>query len=358
MTLRHTHTELVISVVLLALLWSPTTYAIPHKTVVDVDSKSQLFIDQELVYEARGVSFTLHPGKKASREPLVKPDRPCEGWHLQMYGSVMYDVDEKLFKMWYLGSASDYFSYETTFYATSRDGIHWDKSHEGTILSNNGQAHHAVSKALLASVMKDRQDPDPQRRYKMICYVYDRGYCAMVSPDGMHWKDAAPGTIVPISYVDDVICASWSETHQQYVTLFKQAMPVMGRRRRSLWLSASHDFVHWSKPAPAIWADRRDDYGTRIRAAQVRPLLNYPDNPNVMRTEVYGAGMYAAESCLIAFPWMISITTNVPKFGNHEGPLEVQLAVSRDLEEFERPFRTPAIRPGKPDEWDLSLIHI
>ena len=209
---------------------------------------------------------------------------------------------------------------------------------------------------LLASVMKDRQDPDPARRYKMICYQYDMGYCTMFSPDGLHWKEANPGTILPISYVDDVISGCWSEMYQQYVVLFKQAMPVMGRRRRSLWISTSHDFAHWSKAAPALWADRRDDYGTRIRAAKARPLLNYPDNPNVMRTELYGSGFYAAESCLIAFPWLISITTNVPKFGNHEGPLEVQLAVSRDLEHFERPYRTPAIEPGQPSEWDSGTF--
>ena len=100
--------------------WVPIASARPQKTVVDVDSKSQLFIDQELVYDAKGVSFTLHPGRKVSDRPLVKVDQPCEGSHVQMYGSVLYDSDEKLFKMWYLATASDFFSRETTFYATSR----------------------------------------------------------------------------------------------------------------------------------------------------------------------------------------------------------------------------------------------
>ena len=336
--------------------WVPLASARPQKTVVDVDSKSQLFIDQELVYDAKGVSFTLHPGRKVSDRPLVKVDQPCEGSHVQMYGSVLYDSDEKLFKMWYLATASDFFSRETTFYATSRDGIHWDKSHQGTIRSNNDKPHNAVTDRLLASVMKDPHDPDPARRYKMICYQYDVGYCAMVSPDGLSWKEASPGTILPISYVEDVICACWSKTHQKYVAIFKQTMPVMGRGRRSLWSSTSHDFVHWSKATPAIWADRRDDYGTRIRAGKAGPLLNYPNNPNVMRTEIYGSGLYVGESCLIAFPWLFSITTNVPKVGNQEGPLEVQLAVSHDLEHFQRPYRTPIIKPGQPGEWDSGTF--
>ena len=34
--------------------WVPVASARPQKTVVDVNSKSQLLIDQELVYEAKG----------------------------------------------------------------------------------------------------------------------------------------------------------------------------------------------------------------------------------------------------------------------------------------------------------------
>ena len=331
-----------------------------QKTAFEVGSKSQLFIDHELVYEARGVSFTQHQGKKFSQEPLFVADQPCEGWAVQLYGTVMYDADEELFKMWYDGSASDYFSREVTFYATSRDGIHWDKSHVGTIPSRNGKPHNAVADCLLASVIKDRSDPDASRRYKMVCYQYDRGYRSMVSPDGLHWREFAPETIVPISYVDDVITACWSEPHQVFITFPKNPTPVMGRLRRTLFSSTSPDFVHWSKLEPALVADRRDDLGSRVRAERVRPLLNYRDNYNVMRTEIYGTGAYAAESCLLTFPWMFTVTANVTGIGNHEGPMEVQMAVSRDLVHWERPFRTPIIEPGRISkseaEWDSGMF--
>ena len=341
-----------------ALLGSPGASGLPQiqKTVVDVGTHSQLFVDQYLVYDARGVSYALHPGRKVSPHPLVKPDQPCEKPFLQMYGSAMYDADEKLFKMWYLGSRNEYFPLEVTYYATSRDGIHWDKNHQGTISAKNDKPHNAVCESLLAGVMKDRNDPDPSRRYKMVCYVYDRGYSSLVSPDGLHWRETGPGIIQPLSWSEDVISACWSERDQQYVAIFKKQQPVLGWRRRSLSISTSRDFKHWSKAAPALWADERDDLGTRIRTAKVTPLLNFPDQPYVMRTETYGAGLYAAESCLIAFPWMFSIAANNPEHGNQDGPLEVQLAVSRDLERFERPFRTPVIEPGTPDEWDSGIF--
>ena len=329
---------------------------IPQKTVVDVGTRSQLFIDRELIYDARSVSFTLHPARKHSAQPLMVGDQPWEGGNIYQGGTVMYDAEERIFKMWYTGHASEYFDRITTLYATSRDGIHWDKSQRGTIPAKNGKRCNAVADRYLPSVIKDPRDPDPTHRYKMVSFHEDRGFTSLVSPDGLHWTETGPGAFLPISYVDDVVTACWSKPHQVFVTFAKQAMPVMGRRRRTIWTSFSHDFVHWSKPEPALVADRRDDYGSRIRAEKARPLLLYPDNYNVMRSEIYGTGMYSAESCLVAFPWIFTATVNIPNVGNQEGPIETQLAVSRDLVHWERPFRTPAIPSGKPGSWDGGML--
>ena len=70
-----------------------------------------------------------------------------------------------------------------------------------------------------------------------------------------------------------------------------------------------------------------------------------------MRTEYYGVGVYTAESCTIGFPWIFTINNNA-RWGNHEGPQEVQLAVSRDLFHWERPFRTPVIPLTDVGQWD------
>ena len=335
------------------LLCPDVSWCRPQKSVIDVGTRSQLFLDRELVYEADGVSFTMHPADKSAANPVLIADQPCEGGKVNQGGTVMFDADEKIFKMWYLGSPSEYFDRIVTFYATSKDGIHWDKSHPGTIKSNNGHPHNAVADGIGPCVMKDLREKDATRRYKMVYYDVDLGYCSMVSPDGIHWQGVSE-TILPISYVDDVITACWSESHQVFLVFAKQVMPVMGRRRRALWTATSHDFTHWSRAVPALVSDRRDDLGSRIRAAKVRPLLNFPDNTNVMRTEFYGASGYSAESCLVAFPWVFTPTANVP--GNQEGPMEVQLAVSRDLVHFDRPFRTPAIENGEPGTWDAGMV--
>jgi hypothetical protein len=116
----------------------------------------------------------------------------------------------------------------------------------------------------------------------------------------------------------------------------------------------SEDFVHWSAPVLSWTTDARDDAGSFARIEQVRPLLDRPDNPEVMRTEYYGIGVYPAESCTIGFPWILTIN-NDARWGNNEGPEEIQLAVSRDLLHWERPFRTPVIEIGELDRWDASF---
>ena len=69
----------------------------------DIGNRAQLFIDQTLVAESDRISYTLHQAQKHPANPLIKADRPWEGWRLEIYGNVLYDEEEKIFKMWYLG---------------------------------------------------------------------------------------------------------------------------------------------------------------------------------------------------------------------------------------------------------------
>ena len=115
----------------------------------NVGSQTQLFVDRVLVREATGVAFTLHPARKHPANPLVKADRPWEGWRALVYGGVLFDREEGLFKMWYAVPALGYFekieNYEyVTCYATSPDGIQWDKPLLGGLKAKNGKPHNAL----------------------------------------------------------------------------------------------------------------------------------------------------------------------------------------------------------------------
>lgn len=322
----------------------------------NVGNRAQLFVDRVLVRETDRVWFTQHRGTKHAANPLMKADQPWEGWRLQIYGTVLYDEEESLFKMWYLAirdGADEYFDDGTvTCYATSRDGVHWEKPLVGTLPAKNGKPHNAVTHHVLASVVKDKNAPDPAARYKMVCWRQREpmGYHTLASPDGLHWNDVSKTPITPGA---DVITAFWDPDRQLHVAFPKQGRVWRGHSRRLFSTITSKDFVHWSDPVASWTTDLRDDAGALARIEEVRPNLDRPDNPDLLRTEYYGMGVYPAESCSIGFPWIFTVN-NEARWGNQEGPLEVQLAVSRDLVEWERPFRTRVIGFDGTDTWDCG----
>jgi hypothetical protein len=320
----------------------------------DVGDKSQLFVDQVLVREARGVAFTLHPAKKHPANPILKADRPWEGWRLEIYGNAIYDDDEKLFKMWYIGEAPRILPHYGALYATSKDGIHWEKPPVGTVKLKGFDQHNVVAEeTVLPCVFKDKADPDPKRRYKMISYLQkSAGYHTLISPDGLNWTRCSTK---PICRSGDVITGYYDEPRRLYVAIPKIGCAVRGHDRRVFWQMTSKDFQTWTEPKLIITADLRDDASSLARIEEVRPILDRPDDPRLMRTEFYGVGVYPAESCTLGFVWMLTINNNA-RYGNHEGPGELQLAVTRDLETWERPFRVPCVPRGKIGEWDCGFF--
>jgi hypothetical protein len=334
----------------------PPSYRSPSP--YDVGTRAQLFVDRTLVRQSERVSFTLHPANKHPKNPFVKVDRPWEGWRLEIYGNVIYDPDERVYKMWYLADAAGAFrdgNYPAC-YAVSSDGIVWEKPLVGTIGSDRFEKHNAVAMVDLACVIKDQAPSDPAGRYKMITFVDSpkpaRGYHTFVSPDGLRWSAFSKAPIAPAG---DVITGYYDEGRKLYVGFPKIGTEVRGHKRRVFYTITSSDFVHWSVPRLALYPDLADDAGSLARIEEARYLLDRPDDPAQMRTEFYGMGFYPHEDCTLGFPWVFTIN-NSARYGNQEGPFELQLAVSRDLEHWERPFRIPCVPRGGRGDWDEGLF--
>lgn len=331
----------------------------------DVGTRAQLFADESLVREMHGVSFTLHPAEKRS-QPVMKADRPWEGWRICLFGNIIYDHDEKLFKMWYLGEAGakarvPYFpqtEYNQTLYATSNDGIAWEKPLVGTIPASRGEkfAHNCVALVEQPNAFKDYSETDPALRYKMLTFIGDptagRGYYTMVSPDGLHWVAFNSSQIAPGR---DNINGFHDKRRALYVGYPKIATSIRGHSRRVYYVMASKNFRQWTTPTLAFAPDLRDDMGSLGRLERFRAILNIAARPSQVRTEFYGLSFYQSESATLAFPWVFTVSDN-DQFGNQDGISEIQLAVSQDLIYWNRKFRIPCIAQGKPGEWDCGFI--
>ncbi|MEY4938593.1 MAG: hypothetical protein RIQ93_328 [Verrucomicrobiota bacterium] len=333
---------------------------------MDVGSQAQLFVDKQVVHSTQGIAFNLHQARKHPLNPLVKADRPWEGWRVNVYGSVLYDEQEKIFKMWYVGNASEWFPNFATHYATSRDGLHWEKPLVGTVRTPGLARHNAVLDACqIASVTKDLADPDPARRYKMIEWSHAGGGRAkpvggphaLVSPNGLNWTRIGAANLFRSN---DVVTAYQDTRLKRFVAFPKFSTPVRGIVRRCFAVTSTEDLLNWPDPRLMLMPDVRDDAGTLGRIEHVRAALDMPDDPALMRTEFYGIGVYQGESTLVGFPWVFSINNSArfptDRARNHEGPCEIQLAASRDLQSWERPFRAPVIALGAPGSWDSGFL--
>lgn len=60
---------------------------------------TELFLDNQLLEATPGVSRKLQPAKKHLLNPVIRPERWCEGTYIEPY-TTMYDAEDKLFKMW------------------------------------------------------------------------------------------------------------------------------------------------------------------------------------------------------------------------------------------------------------------
>ena len=217
----------------------------------------QLFVDDRVIADRSNVELSLHQPVKYPGNPVLVPEHPWEAGSVAIYGTAIYDPQEERFKMWY--RALDDTCYAC--YATSKDGIDWEKPvlnvkpHRGST-ANNIVLGGLEPKFYLDgfAVIKDPDDPDPRRRYKMLTYNGHRRFAAMVSPDGIHWD----GPINRGEQVDtgDVISMYRDTGLGKYVALLKRRhvdRDAAGReiRKRARLISLSDDFVAWS---PAKWA--------------------------------------------------------------------------------------------------------
>jgi hypothetical protein len=202
-------------------------------------------------------------------EPVLVPERgdPTAPDHYAafFYGTVLNDGAK--FRMWYYGLHRDEAESPNPMigrtregpicYAESDDGIHWVKPQLGQWMvynqgRNNGLAFpeylHAADRATEgANLIKEDDDPDPQRRYKMVyeSFTETRSWPTMrtaTSPDGLHWQSG------PDHVIEDWIEQSSFYRHNGLYYVHGQMGPKgeggtpHGRQGFAV---VSPDFVHW-----------------------------------------------------------------------------------------------------------------
>ncbi|MDA0589859.1 MAG: hypothetical protein O3C17_17800 [Planctomycetota bacterium] len=222
----------------------------------------QLFIDDYVIGELQGVQKTLNQPVKHPQNPVLKRDRPSDGFATD-YGTVVFDPKDRRFKMWYQilqGTAKEGASHQYLVgYATSADGIHWEKPITNQQADNNHIVMEPPERFLGGpGVMIDDRDENPQRRFKMMYVANPEAKPSSLSTriaysaDGIHWKQEPANPVIPFS--DTQIAPYWDQRLGRYVAHLRFGPP----NTRVVSRIESADFLHWSPKVTVLRKTKLD----------------------------------------------------------------------------------------------------
>lgn len=247
-------------------------------------SSSHLLLDPRIIAATSNArlelgAITKHPANPLFTEDFfADPPKPWEARLDNVYPNVIYDADDGVFKCWYKSFIYDLLSNRTDLsqrprqtygesereegllYATSRDGIQWEKPALGIIDFEGSRANNIVMRRAThglhaGGVLKDMRESDPARRYKFIHRnVSARRMATCFSADGLSWSQ--PLLWQKHDAVGD--ChnnAIFSPELERYICVTRGWAAGV----RTVLRSESEDFVHWSAPVEIMrGADAHD----------------------------------------------------------------------------------------------------
>ena len=368
---------LVISVCSACVLCFFSVRATSGETPIEVGRWRQLFVDDYLVAEMAGVRRVLNPVVKHPGNPLIVSDRPWEGVDVYVYGTVLYDETEQVFKMWYTSWRPG-----IVCYAVSKDGVRWEKpmldiSARGRSAPSNIVRRDGIPpkhEDYVYGVILQPSDPDPSRRYKRLCYLGAGSYRwgPAFSADGVSWE-MLPDPEGPLgckAVLKGAECCglAYDELSDRYLAFpkmyeFRSTRYEKGKfERRSVTVATSEDFINWTEPKMILVPDARDDELAAQRVAAARGILEVDDGPEWYNAHFYlmcgfpYEGMYLGLLCVFD----VSGGGGNKRFqaGGEDGPIQVELVSSRDLDHWERVGDRALIIPrGSDGAWDGGMIY-
>ena len=281
----------------------------------DLTGPWHLFVDDFIVAAKTGLARTYHPFQKHAGNPVLVADEPWEFTIVYIYGTVMHDATGG-YRMWYhtlrLSDPNDTGS--NILYATSSDGIHWDKPALGIREWNGSTANNMFftrpTKSGITSVMHTPWDPDPARQYKFMNKDND-GYWAAWSPDGIHVTDSPLNPV--FTGGSDVGQFTWDPHTQRFLGYVKNNSYVNDLRRRSVALTTTTDIETWPAEELILEVDSYDD--------------RWVPSGTVQRTHLYGLSAFPYESMYMGFLWIFR-ATDVD--GYYLGPVFAEIVSSHD----------------------------
>ncbi len=270
----------------------------PSNSTTQDEHQTILFVDDNAILYRSGTRRILQQPKRHVANPMISETKP---WEVAIgYCTVYRDIRTGLHQCWYQAYSGNHANDPTrrvvVCYATSNDGVVWEKPNLG-LFDYNGD--HNTNIVLVgnggrsvnygASVLVDHRDSDTEKRYKMAYWDFVNvagkqvpGLCVAFSRDGIQWVKHSKGPLLQGAYGDptqpplsagiqgepptrpaisDVIDLMWNSRRDSFVIYSKTWIDAPDGRRfwkRAIIRTESKDFIHWSTPQLIIVPDDSD----------------------------------------------------------------------------------------------------
>jgi len=272
-----------ISVVIMAALavglWHSQAKGASPRDAGDLERDRYLMLDSRIIDKAENAKLTLGTVEKDARNPLFGEDKPWEKRFDNLYANVLYDEDEGIYKCWYSPFIVDNSAKGMTLeerkqtpyepphdremgvcYATSNDGINWEKPELGLIEFEGNRKNNIVYRGLHgAGIFKDSRETDPAKRFKLFGRDEKSPHLGVAfSPDGLRWSSVILCPEINPRRVDGThYNALWVPELGEYVGFTrlrgvaaddKLPEPDGAKRRiRQVGRTSSRDFLNWKR---------------------------------------------------------------------------------------------------------------
>ena len=335
----------------------------------------QLFLDDSVVAYRMNVRREFNQVEKASFNPIIRCDKPWEregdGYYIERMCTA-FDEREGVHKMWYEtvntfeNPPADEPEHTTyTCYATSSDGVHWEKPDLGLVSYRGSTANNLIpfegtDRHLTRLVEVDPNEPDPSRRYKGLHRASppERVWLPKYSADGFHWTvDVDHPT--DLTFEDDCVPVMWDPQAQRWV-FYRRMRRCLERltgskdtivRMAGVSVSQGRDISRWhpkTRGHMVLAPDERDAAEAERRGAM------WCEHYTMFGWPYEGLWLAGLEELWRSIDW-VEVTG---RLSHVEGYEDMHLAWSRDLIDWQRKAdREPWIPTGRPGEWDSGMIY-
>lgn len=269
-------------------------------------------------------------------------------FQLNYYGTVI-KIGDKL-HMWYLGGGGGEEHrthgapcwYMTNIcYATSSDGVNWEKPNLGLVEHNGSRSNNLVDLDVGdyvqgSVVLHDPADPDPKRRFKMVYEPQNYGSKMAVaySPDGLRWRESPNNPVVPYMMEMSGLIRIGECYYVNGQTL---AGDMLARVQCT---HVSYDFEHWTTAYNV--GHRRDDIPGRLP----------PIGENAGHQVHLGAGLADRGNTILGFYGI----WNAPDNDRRHVYMDLGLLVTADALTYHEPVRDFPIVEANCEERDYPSL--